>query len=380
VISQSDWYTGMEYASGNLTLNESRSEINPFFYGVTLVHKPKSYTYQADAISANAQLRENNYNEHHIYRVEWEPPNEEDGTAGYIKWYSDEKFLYAIYGENLSLTGSEIPSEPMYLLMNTAVASSWGFPAPCPEGCDCSCFECGNPDCACALPTGYCANFPASFEIDYVRVYQAVNDSRHALGCSPENRPTDVFIKGHAERYMESGMKHPLEPVRQGGEVCSRDSDCGGLEMGVCTSRGFCECKLGFTGPSCLAHDGFYDGMSSSGESVHGTYHSDIISRAYLAGSYLMLFASFISVSTIYIPKGLVTIVALLIVGFLFSLVRALKDKSKTTRYQKLDRAGTHDHVSSYNAISYQNSSEYALPPKQNVVTYCVVDARLVDS
>jgi hypothetical protein len=366
----------MEYATGNLTLNESRSEINPFFYGVTLVHKPKSYTYQADAISANAQLRDTDYNEHHIYRVEWEPPNEEDGTAGYIKWYSDGKFLFAIYGESLSLTGSEIPSEPMYLLMNTAVSSSWGFPAPCPEGCDCSCFECGKSDCACALPTGYCDNFPASFEIDYVRVYQAVNESRHTLGCSPENRPTDVFIRGHAERYMESGMKRPLEPVRRGGEVCSRDSDCGGSEIGICTSRGFCECKLGFTGPACLAHDGFYDGMSSSSESVHGTYHSDIISRVNLTGSHLMLLPSFISVSTIYIPKSLVAIVALLILGFLFSLVRALKDKSKT----KLDRAGTNYHSSNFNAISYQNSSEYALPPQQKVVTYCVVDARLVDS
>jgi hypothetical protein len=93
-----------------------------------------------------------------------------------------------------------------------------------------------------------------------------------------------------------------------------------------------------------------------------------------------MLLASCISVSTIYIPKGLVAIAALLIVGFLFSLVRALKNKNKTTRYQKLDRAGTHYHTSSSNATSYQNSSEYALPPKQKVVTYCVVDARLVDS
>jgi hypothetical protein len=129
-----------------------------------------------------------------------------------------------------------------------------------------------------------------------------------------------------------------------------------------------------------LAHAGFYDGMSISSESVDGTYHLDIISRVYLTGSHLMLLPSFISVRTIYIPKGLVAIVALLIVGFLFSLVRALKDKSKTTRYQKLDRAGTHDHSSSSNATSYQNSSVYALPPKQKSVTYCVVDARLVDS
>jgi hypothetical protein len=129
-----------------------------------------------------------------------------------------------------------------------------------------------------------------------------------------------------------------------------------------------------------LAHDGFYDGMTIISESVDGTYRSDIINIVYLIGSHLMLIVSFISVRTMYIPKSLVAIVVLLIVGFLFSLVRTLRDKSKTTRYQKLDTAGTHYHASSSNAPTYQNSSEYALPPKQKVVTYCVVDARLVDS
>merc|ERR1719270_1113376 len=101
----------------------------------------------------------------------------------------------------------------MYMIMNIAVSKNWGFPTPCPDGCECSCFECGNVDCECALPEGYCDNFPADMEVAYVRVYQAVNESKHLLGCSPEARPTESFIKGHKKRYMEDGQKNPLLPV-----------------------------------------------------------------------------------------------------------------------------------------------------------------------
>jgi hypothetical protein len=190
--------------------------------------------------------------------VEWEPP-QEDGTEGYIKWYADDQFVYGIYADSLEVMGTEIPSEPMYLILNTAVSSHWGFPAPCPEGCDCKCFTCGRPSCACGLPEGYCDNFPAAFEIDYVRVYQAINETKHTLGCSPENRPTALFIEGHRKRYMEEGDRQPLEPIRTGGAPCTANKDCGGIMHGKCTDRGLCKCSEMFTGPSCLAYDGWYD-------------------------------------------------------------------------------------------------------------------------
>jgi hypothetical protein len=255
------WYNGMEYNHDNLT----KSELNPFFYGVTLVHQPKSYTYQADALSANLGLNTSHYIKQHVYRVEWEPPNE-DGSGGYIRWYTDDVFVYGISGSNLNITGSEIPSEAMYLLMNTAVASSWGFPAPCPEGCSCECFECGNPDCACALPTGYCENFPAFFDIEYVRVFQAVGEEKHTLGCSPAKRPTKLFIKGHQKRYMEQGDKAPLQPVISGGAECTKSKDCGGHSNGECSPVGFCVCREEFTGPTCLAHAGSYENESITEE------------------------------------------------------------------------------------------------------------------
>jgi hypothetical protein len=249
---QGHWYDPLEYG------NETGSELNPFFYGVTLVHDLKSHTYQADALSANMRLRDTHYKKQHLYRVEWEPPAE-DGTGGYIKWFTDGKLVYGVSGASLDIMQTEIPSEPMYLLMNTAVSSNWGFPAPCPEGCDCTCFECGNPACACALPTGYCDNYPAAFEIDYVRVYQAVNESKHILGCSPETRPSELYIKGHAKKYMSEGQKRPLEPVRTGGGACASNKDCGGITRGTCSSSGSCSCSEGWNGPTCLAHAAYYD-------------------------------------------------------------------------------------------------------------------------
>ena len=246
------WYEGLEFG------NETDVDLNPFFYGVTLVHEPKDYSYQADALSANMQLNDTHYEEHHTYRVEWEPPNS-NGTGGYIRWYTDDDFVFGITGDSLTVMQTEIPSEPMYLIMNTAVSSHWGFPAPCPSGCSCECFQCGKRQCECGLPDGYCENFPASFDIDYVRVYQAVDEPKHLLGCSPPQKPTDLFIQGHASRYMDNGQRRPLEPIAWGGGSCSNSNMCGGKGRGVCSSNGRCVCEKHATGPHCLAHFGFDD-------------------------------------------------------------------------------------------------------------------------
>lgn len=87
-----------------------------------------------------------------VYRVEWDPP-EKDGSGNYIvTWFIDGDLMYGVSGKSLEVTGSDILSEPMYLLMNTAVSSQCGFLNPCPDECKSSSYHCGDPDCACALP------------------------------------------------------------------------------------------------------------------------------------------------------------------------------------------------------------------------------------
>lgn len=64
------WYEGMEYGSN--------STLNNFFYGVLLEHKPKSYSYQSDAISANTQLGSTQFDNFHNYRMEWKVAMDEE--------------------------------------------------------------------------------------------------------------------------------------------------------------------------------------------------------------------------------------------------------------------------------------------------------------
>jgi beta-glucan synthesis-associated protein KRE6 len=96
------------------------------------------------------------------------------GPQGSINWFLDNEFLYSVGANALNKTGGIIPEEPMYLLLNTAMSSTWGFPMPCPEGCPCDCFDCRKEECQCALPNNMIDIFPSNFLIDWVRVYQAV--------------------------------------------------------------------------------------------------------------------------------------------------------------------------------------------------------------
>ena len=346
----------MEYGSNN-------TQLNPFFYGVTLEHKPKQYTYQSDAISANTHLTKDFFSSFHKYRVEWEPPNK-DGSDGYLRWYLDGKFLYGIKGENLALTNTEIPSEPMYILMNTAVASSWGFPSPCPSGCSCKCYECGNPECSCGLPDGFCENLPASFQIEYVRAYQAVNESKHILGCSTKTRPTAKFIEGHKKNYVhrESGQKEPLQPIQRGGGYCTEDKHCGYPTKGSCSGRWGCECKANYTGPMCLSPAGFDDNPPLAEKLP-----------------FEMVWISTIFQTMIALPIAFAVFVGLAVVK---------RRKQEVERYEQLPQSK--DAARRYEARemqqdtsgSYQQTGAPYNPMganKQETVTYCMIDGRLLD-
>ncbi len=182
-----------------------------------------------------------------------------------------------------------------YILLNTAISKTWGFPTPCPLGCSCSCFDCRKQECACGLPPAMCQNFPASFLIDHVRVFQKPDDRRHTLSCSPEAHPTKTYIEvlrcllysgnnivvrviSNATWSMEilcpsnqSGVVFVYSLTwsitylcSHGGGHCEVDADCG---FGKCkTVRslysfifhgklrvGECACESAkYTGPTCL--------------------------------------------------------------------------------------------------------------------------------
>merc|ERR1712238_31090 len=85
--------------------------------------------------------------------------------------------------------------------------------------------------------------------------------------------------------------------------------------------------------------------------------------------------------NTFYMPKSLIAWITILSVLLLSSASIALRDRMKHQHrhnYQKVDPQQSMIEETSSTA-TYQNSSDYALPPKQKVVTYCVVDGRLID-
>ncbi len=134
------------------------------------------------------------------------PESDDPQRGGYIKWYFENDLVYSILGRSLSdkVKGSRIPSEPQYVILSTAMSSTWGFPHPCPKGCDCTCWSCSEPEgkwgrCGCAMPPGFCENLPATFKLDFVRVYQYANDTHQKVStfdliyCAHSDPRVDVY-------------------------------------------------------------------------------------------------------------------------------------------------------------------------------------------
>lgn len=189
------------------------------------------------------QLTEDHFNNFHTFRLEWQP-----GEDGYIHWYLDDEFRFGVEAEGLKKMDTIIPNEPSYIIMNTAISTSWGFPNP-PPGC--SEYDCKDTAKQCGMNPGWCKTLPAEFKIDYVRVYQNKEDPRQTIGCNPKEYPTKRFILAHEFRYKAVTDVHALKPVKTGGGHCSNDSMCG---EGHCSGGLFqkCQCHEDWTGPHCL--------------------------------------------------------------------------------------------------------------------------------
>jgi hypothetical protein len=259
-FSAQTWYDGLRM--------EGNTSINPFFYGTYLaetkpgepVTRSKEQAFQADAVGVAHQLTPSHFERTHTFRVEWQP-----GRGGRLDWFvkgyrynetmmmtgdgNGKEWVHAFSLKDKSLSdlmGSQIPIEPSYLIFNTAISSTWGFPYDAPEWCP-RCYDCDDPKCACRFYPGFCEMIRTNktiMYIDSVRVYQSYDGdahvgANHTLGCDPPDYPTAEWIHGHSYRYMRNppfvyADKHPLRPIQRGGGRCDSHRDCGNGERGQC--------------------------------------------------------------------------------------------------------------------------------------------------
>ena len=284
-----NWYDNLTVA-GNTSLN-------PFFYGTYLaetkpgepVTRNKKQAFQADAVGAMHQIVPEHFKTPHTFRVEWQVrpvfvqvsllthvsvvrvclialfhPSRQPGRGGRLDWFTkshkrvDENgtvvhvegdgkgkdWEHSLYIPDFALDsamGSKIPEEPSYLIFNTAISSTWGFPYSLPDWCPKDCYDCNNPKCACSFQPGFCSMMKTgkvAFKIDSVRVYQSKDDDAHdgrphTVGCDPVGFPTKEYIKGNEYMFMREppfvfGDKHPLRKVKTGGGTCTNHDQCGG--------------------------------------------------------------------------------------------------------------------------------------------------------
>lgn len=247
--------------------------LNNYWYGQLVNENPPVWQ---DGMSNNWQHSTSYYTQQTVMRTEWQVGTDD----GYVRWFNgDGQLVYEITAETLRRRPGEqdaiplIPVEPMYLILNTDVSPRWGWngcnpasecmlanPGLCsPEG-ELLCRDCADPNCLrCPEETAWLADFcqdiqpnnPARYLIDYVRIYQDVNDATHTLGCDPPGLPTTDYVAQNWQRYtFNSFIKDaPLLPVQNGGASCSSDVEC---SNGTCR-LGECLCDEGWTGPNCYS-------------------------------------------------------------------------------------------------------------------------------
>jgi len=258
------WYEGL--------MGGRNTSLNILFYGnynhfLNDLH-PARQDYWSDAISYNRQLDEDYFKRPHVYRLEWDVPTEEND--GYLHWFLDGNLVLAINGTGVKKAGlgSEISSEPSYILLNTAISKQWGFPHECPSNCPCKVYDCLADEWQklCGFSEGFCDMMKSpekpEYKINWVRVYQDPNNPVQKVGCSTPERPTRRFIEAHGDLYKTEHDAHPLKGVPQGLGACDPKAvgrvpeACGGPGHGRCTPGHVCECIAGWTGPHCLARQG----------------------------------------------------------------------------------------------------------------------------
>jgi len=369
------WYSGLDV----ITTQNTNTSLNPFFYGTSLsktkpeepVYRSANEAYQADAIGAIHSMNsewfqvgfddtceeagkhrgkkhkppsercENQKDVPVRLRMEWQP-----GKNGSISWFhklrptdpsSEWIPTFEIKDESLTQMGSQIPTEPSYLIFNVAVSTTWGFPFSADKGCT-RCFDCDDPACGCNFSPGFCnmlKNGDVAMLIDSVRLYQLTDSASsaypanpHTIGCDPVDYPTADFIKGNEIRYtrpMPFDDKRSLKKIVKGGGECGSEIKnqtelCGSNGGGTCVSSSSysifsppsvsgkrCKCSPNYSGSHCLTRLHKFGSVKSASKIQNSGSVFDAICLPWLP----VVLVLFLSVSGVWLASRVAKIVQL---------------------------------------------------------------------
>ncbi|KAF0758774.1 hypothetical protein AaE_003835 [Aphanomyces astaci] len=246
--------------------------------GVPNTNQMPPFEYQMDAISANWDIGHDAYTTFYIYQIEWVL-----GESGYVRWMLDGAPLFEIPSVTFTKPPQAGPGkprnpvkspieEPLYIIINIAVARAWGATPPNanigPCRGDANTPKPGTPEFN--KTHNICDSFPMYMEIEYIRVYQ--EKSSMYIGCDPPTHPTKEWIDGHLEWY--TNVNNTMIRV-DGGATCNKDDDCqsmsASMPSGRCVKRR-CNCVKGYGGPRCTKFLG-----SKSLDLSDGTYFGPTI-------------------------------------------------------------------------------------------------------
>jgi beta-glucanase (GH16 family) len=223
------------------------------------------FAYQMDAISADWEVHMAAYLDWVIYTVEWVM-----GDDGYVRWMIEGQPVFEIPAETLTNPPQDTAQmnpkkimieEPMYLIFNVALSSTWGSSPP---NAGSSCWGEGSSSESNAI----CDSFPMYMKIDYIRVYQDTSDgTAMAIGCDPDTHPTAQWIEDNIDDYTDTD--NPYTEV-SGMAFCESDDDCtidSTVITGSCSDNR-CDCKSSsWKGPRCTVAGSTTSTSSSSSDS-----------------------------------------------------------------------------------------------------------------
>jgi beta-glucanase (GH16 family) len=242
--------------------NQDKSCSSPRARNQTRSESMPEFNYQMDAISANWGIPLRAYTDYMTYQLEWVM-----GSSGYIRWMIEDVVVFEIPAESIENPPQDdiksnpvkmMIEEPMYIIFNVALSTSWGTSPP---NAGSTCRGDGLDD----TTNKICDAFPLYMKIDYIRIYQDLSEgSTMAIGCDPETHPTAQFIEDHIDEYSDADNKWI---GINGGANCQTNEDCSvGVSLvvtGQCIANK-CQCLSGgsWGGPRCTV------ALTESGDST----------------------------------------------------------------------------------------------------------------